>query len=38
MLIVIILGVIFLPFNKFSISDMTKQMGQDQGTRLKDQG
>jgi hypothetical protein len=29
MAVVIVLGVIFLPFNKFSISDMTKQMGQD---------
>jgi uncharacterized protein (TIRG00374 family) len=29
MIIVIILGVIFLPFNKLSISDMTKQMGED---------
>jgi hypothetical protein len=36
--IIVILGVIFLPFNKFSISDMTKQMGQNQGPRLKDQG
>ncbi len=33
MIVVIILGVIFLPFNKFSISDMTKQMAED-----KDQG
>lgn len=38
MIIVIILGVIFLPFNKLSISDMIKQMGEDQGSRLKDQG
>jgi glycosyltransferase 2 family protein len=29
--ITIILGLIFLPFHKFSISDMTKQMGQTQG-------
>lgn len=36
--VVVVLGVIFMPFNKFSISDMTKQMGQDQGPRLKDQG
>jgi glycosyltransferase 2 family protein len=28
MIVVIVLGVFFLPFNKFSISDMTKQMGQ----------
>ncbi len=38
MIIVIILGVIFLPFNKLSISDMTKQMAEDQGSRLNDQG
>jgi hypothetical protein len=37
MIIVIILGAIFLPFNKLSISDMTKQMAEDQGSRLKDQ-
>ena len=29
MIIVIILGAIFLPFNKLSISDMTKQMAED---------
>lgn len=28
MIVLIVLGVGFLPFNKFSISDMTKQMGQ----------
>ena len=38
MIIVIILGVLFLPFNKLSISDMTKQMAEDQGSRLNDQG
>lgn len=38
MIVLIVLGVGFLPFNKFSISDMTKQMGEDQGPRLKDQG
>jgi uncharacterized protein (TIRG00374 family) len=38
MIIVIILGAIFLPFNKLSISDMTKQMAEDKGSRLKDQG
>ncbi len=38
MALVIILGIVFLPFNKFSISDMTKQMGKNQGPRLKDQG
>lgn len=38
MAIVIVLGVIFLPFNKFSISEMTRQMGQDKGTGLKEQG
>ena len=31
MIVVIILGAIFLPFNKLSISDMTKQMADDQG-------
>jgi len=30
MAVVIILGIAFLPFNKFSISDMTKQMNKDQ--------
>ena len=30
MIVVIILGAIFLPFNKLSISDMTKQMAEDQ--------
>lgn len=30
MVLVIVLGVIFLPFNKFSISDMTKQMNKAQ--------
>lgn len=34
--VVVVLGVLFLPFNKFSISDMTKQMGKDQGPRFKD--
>lgn len=38
MIIVIILGAIFLPFNKLSISDMTKQMAEDKGSRLNDQG
>lgn len=34
MVLVIALGVIFLPFNKFSISDMTKQMGnEDKGCK-----
>jgi uncharacterized protein (TIRG00374 family) len=32
---IIIMGVIFLPFNKLSISDMTKQMAEDQGPRIK---
>jgi len=32
MMMIVVLGVAFLPFNKFSISDMTKQMGQNQGT------
>ncbi len=36
--VVIVLGVIFLPFNKFSISDMRKQMGEDQSSRIKEQG
>lgn len=31
MIVVIILGAIFLPFNKLSISDMTRQMADDQG-------
>jgi len=31
MAIVIILGIVFLPFNKFSISDMTKQMSGNKG-------
>ena len=35
MIVLIVLGIIFLPFNKLSISDMTKQMGQDQGIRPK---
>jgi len=38
MVIVAVLGVIFLPFNKFSISDMKKQMGNDQGIRPKAEG
>jgi hypothetical protein len=39
MIVLIVLGVAFLPFNKFSIADMTKQMGdEDQGTRTKDEG
>jgi len=29
MAVVIVLGVIFLPFNKFSIADMKKQMNQN---------
>jgi hypothetical protein len=33
MMMIVVLGVAFLPFNKFSISDMTKQMGQNQGPR-----
>ncbi|MDP2855105.1 MAG: lysylphosphatidylglycerol synthase transmembrane domain-containing protein [Smithellaceae bacterium] len=33
MIVLIVLGVIFLPFNKLSISDMTKQMGQGQGEK-----
>jgi len=37
MIIVIILGAIFLPFNKLSISDMTKQMAEDKESRLNDQ-
>ncbi len=38
MIIVVVLGVIFLPFNKFSLSDMKKQMGNDQGVRPKAEG
>ena len=38
MIVLIVLGVAFLPFNKFSISDMTKQMGTNQGIRPKTEG
>jgi glycosyltransferase 2 family protein len=38
MMIVVILGVVFLPFNKFSISDMKEQMGKDQVNRPKAEG
>ena len=39
MLVLIVLGVAFLPFNKFSIADMTKQMGdENQGSRTKEKG
>ena len=38
MIIVVVLGAIFLPFNKFSVSDMKKQMGKKQGSRLKVEG
>jgi len=39
MVVLIVLGVAFLPFNKFSISEMTKQMGyEDQGSRTKEKG
>ncbi|PKN67804.1 MAG: hypothetical protein CVU52_10340 [Deltaproteobacteria bacterium HGW-Deltaproteobacteria-10] len=38
MIIVVVLGVIFLPFNKFSVSDIKKQMGNDQGIRPKAEG
>jgi hypothetical protein len=38
MIVVVVLGVSFLPFNKFSLSDLTGQMGEDQGARIKEQG
>jgi glycosyltransferase 2 family protein len=36
MIVLIVLGVIFLPFNKFSISDITKQMGQNGRSAVMD--
>ena len=30
MMVVVVLGAVFLPFNKFSLSEMTKQMGEKQ--------
>lgn len=36
--VVIILGMIFLPFNKFSLDDMTKQMGENQVPATKVKG
>nr|MBP7232787.1 hypothetical protein [Syntrophaceae bacterium] len=31
MMVVVVLGAVFLPFNKFSLSEMTKQMKKTEG-------
>jgi len=38
MMVVVVLGAVFLPFNKFSLSEMTKQMKKAEDRRPKTEG